>query len=174
MVKLSYMDGLTPFVESMAEALAGDHAPVLAEVGEFMASSIKLRQSEQRGLGNGIPYKALTPKYADRKKRAGGNPARILYGPTPGGNNPPRKKGAAVMPRTRGGELAASWRRMQTTQTAVWVGAAGSDSSGTLNLDKAGGNDDRLDIAWNKQFHDAASAKCFDGLMKLARSRERA
>lgn len=138
-------DDAKPMLRALSQTLRGDAKERLEEVGEFMASSIKSAMAEQQGLGKRKRYRKLKPRYAQRKQAGGWNPNRVLY---------------------KTGSLAASWRRIHLTKNAVAVGAAGSDRFGADNEDKAAGNDDRLDVAWNKKLYEQAAGKFLDDVVE--------
>lgn len=175
MPEVKLEEDITPMLGALEEVL-GDMEPGFKEVGQFMTSSIKTSMREQRGLGNRKAYRAVGAYYADRKKRAGGNPERVLYGPSPGKDKvtPTGRKSRAklnVVARTRGGELAASWRVIKATKDTVYVGAAGTDGAGSANADKAQGHNDRLDIAWNDKLLEKASNKFLNSVEKRVAKR---
>ena len=145
---MKFKEDMTDMLVALSDQV-DDLRPHLRELGEYMVSRIKQAITEQRGLGNMAPYRPVGAQYASRKKRAGGNPNRIMFGPTPGRNVVERERGGAVRKRTHGGDLIGSWKRLKVTKDSVLVGAARKDSGGTANEAKARGNDDRLDIAWN-------------------------
>ena len=92
MPSVKFKDDITPMLKSLDASLS-DMKGGLAEVGEFMTSTIKSRMREQRGVGKSIKYRKLSPQYAKRKQRQGYNAGRVLY---------------------KTGRLAASWRRLRT------------------------------------------------------------
>ena len=137
MPSVKFKDDITPMLKSLDASLK-DMKGGLKEVGEFMASTIKTRMREQRGVGKSIRYRKLSPQYAKRKQKAGFNPSRVLY---------------------RTGRLGASWRRLRVTKASVYVGAAGPHEA-----DKAEWNDDRLDVAWNDRFFSEAGGTLLDAI----------
>jgi hypothetical protein len=164
---VKFNEDITPMLKSLGASLS-DTKEGLRELGEFMATGIRSAMNRQVGLGNGKPYKILSTQYALRKGRVGGNINRILYGPSPGRNVNKGERGGEIKVRTRGGELAASWRRIRLTKTEVHVGAAGHDGSGTKNADKARGLNDRLDISWSDRMFKQAGSLLLDSVVEKA------
>ncbi len=118
--------GITRSLLGFSRMLANPK-PVMNEVAQLMVTWLKEAHTAQVGIRDGQPYHPLAPEYAKAKLRAGGSPARVLFGPSPG------SAGA-------GGDLFGSWKALTVTPKAVAVGAGG----GRLNRVKASAHDGGL------------------------------
>lgn len=160
-VDFKFKDGISESLIGLERALANTR-PVMAEVGQLMVTMI--RESHDANVGmDGKPMAKVSKEYGKRKLAAGGNPGRILFGPSPGGIG-------------GGGDLHRSWNVRHITPTVVAVGATG----GVLNAIKASAHDgglaqylgkprlNRLRMGWTDKTLTKACAAWMDELQKQA------
>lgn len=126
MFEVQFEDSISPSLLSMARLLDNPQ-PTMEEIGQLMTTWVREAHESQRGLSDSRPFHRLSSKYAKAKLKAGGSPARVLFGPSP------RSGGA-------GGDLFASWGIRHKTPTVVVVGSVG----GTLEKIKASAHDGGL------------------------------
>lgn len=162
-LSVDFRDGITPSLLALDRLLANPK-PMMKEVGQLMVTWIRESHDAQRSLKTKRPYHPLDARYAKAKRRAGGSPQRVLFGPSPG-------SGGA------GGALFGSWGVRHMTPQVVVVGATG----GRLNRVKASAHDgglaqylgrpelNRLQLGWHdKKLREVISA-WLDHLVEEAR-----
>lgn len=125
-LSVKFHDGIRPSLIAMDAVLAAPGSTI-DEIGQMMVTWLREAHDAQVGLADGVRFAPLAPRYAKAKLRAGGSPARVVFGPSPG-------SGGA------GGALFASWGIQAKTRWSVTVGATG----GVLNRIKASAHDGGL------------------------------